>query len=133
MAKKELYKINDIIEGVVISIRKYGVFLSFDEGYAGLLHISEISTNFVNNINRYFHLGDRVKVLVKEADLDTKFLKVSLKLLPVELNPYAKILPSKKITSYLRDIDFTKLEKALPKMIKEELDREKIEEGKINL
>ena len=133
MAKKELYKINDIIEGVVISIRKYGVFLSFDEGYVGLLHISEISTNFVNNINRYFHLGDKVKVLVKEIDLETKFLKVSLKLLPVELNPYSKILPSKKITSYLRDIDFTKLEKALPKMIKEELDREKIEEGKIDL
>lgn len=120
----------DIIEGIVISIKKYGVFLSFDGGYAGLLHISEISSNFVNNIDKYFHLGDEVTVYVKEIDHSTKFLKVSLKLLPNELNPYNKILPSKRITSYLKDIDFSKLEKSLPKMIKEELEREKKNEFK---
>ncbi len=120
----------DIIEGIVTSIKKYGVFFSFEGGYAGLLHISEISSNFVNNIEKYFHLGDSVTVYVKEVDQETKFLKVSLKLLPDELNPYNKILPSKRITSYLRDIDFSKLEKALPKMIKEELEREKKDEFK---
>ena len=120
----------DIIEGIVTSIKKYGVFFSFEGGYAGLLHISESSSNFVNNNEKYFHLGDSVTVYVKEVDQETKFLKVSLKLLPDELNPYNKILPSKRITSYLRDIDFSKLEKALPKMIKEELEREKKDEFK---
>ncbi len=123
-------KEKDIIEGIVTSIKKYGVFLSFEGGYAGLLHISEISSNFVNNIEKYFHLGDEVTVYVKEIDFTTKFLKVSLKLLPEELNPYNKILPSKRITSYLKDIDSSKLEKALPKMIKEELEREKKDEFK---
>lgn len=115
---------DQIIEGIVTRIKKYGVFLSFDNGYVGLLHISEISTNFVNNINSYFSLGDKIKVLIKKIDSSNKFLFVSIKDLPDELNPYKEILPSKKIVSYLKDIDFSKLERALPNMIKDELERE---------
>ena len=54
------YKVNDIVKGIVVSIKNYGVFLSFDKAYIGLLHISEISSNFVNDINKYFHVGDVV-------------------------------------------------------------------------
>lgn len=118
------FKKGDIIEGIVTSIKSYGVFLSFDGGYAGLLHISEVSNNFVNNLTKYFHLGDEFKVYVKEIDVATKFLTVSLKSLPSELYPFEDITPSKKITSYLKVIDFSKLEKSLPKMISDELERE---------
>ena len=116
---------NQIVEGIITKIRKYGAFLSFDGGYCGLLHISEISTNFVNNIQSFFLVGDKVKVLIKKIDLENKFLFVSIKDLPSELNPYKEILPSKKITTYVKDIDFSKLEKALPNMIETELEREK--------
>ena len=118
------YKEGDIIEGIITSIKKYGAFLSFENGYIGLLHISEISTNFVNNIYSYFDVGDKITVTVKRIDEKTKFLNVSIKDLPSELNPYQDILPSKKITSYLREIDFTKLNKSLAKMIADELERE---------
>lgn len=124
METNSCFKKNQIVEGIVTRIKKYGVFLSFDNGYVGLLHISEISTNFVNNINSYFSLGDKIKVLIKKIDQGNKFLFVSIKDLPDELNPYKEILPSKKIVSYLKDINFSKLEKALPKMIEEELERE---------
>ena len=119
------YKEGDIIEGIITSIKKYGAFLSFENGYIGLLHISEISTNFVNNIYSYFDVGDKITVTVKRIDEKTKFLNVSIKDLPSELNPYPDILPSKKITSYLREIDFTKLNKSLAKMIADELERER--------
>lgn len=118
------YKEGDIIEGIITSIKKYGAFLSFENGYIGLLHISEISTNFVNNIYSYFDVGDKITVTVKRIDEKTKFLNVSIKDLPSEFNPYQDILPSKKITSYLREIDFTKLNKSLAKMIADELERE---------
>lgn len=124
MKANNYFEKDQIVEGVVTRIKKYGVFLSFDNGYVGLLHISEISTNFVNNINSYFSLGDKIKVLIKKIDQGNKFLFVSIKDLPDELNPYKEILPSKKIVSYLKDINFSKLEKALPKMIEEELERE---------
>ena len=124
MKANNYFEKDQIVEGIVTRIKNYGVFLSFDNGYVGLLHISEISTNFVNNINSYFSLGDKIKVLIKKIDQGNKFLFVSIKDLPDELNPYKEILPSKKIVSYLKDINFSKLEKALPKMIEEELERE---------
>ena len=62
------YKEGDIIEGIITSIKKYGAFLSFENGYIGLLHISEISTNFVNNIYSYFDVGDKITVTVKRID-----------------------------------------------------------------
>ena len=113
-----------ITNGIITSIKKYGAFLSFEDGYIGLLHISEISSNFVNNIHSYFKIGDTIKVVVKKVDNSTKFLSVSLKDLPTEENPYKNILPSKKVTSYLKEIDFSKLEKQLPLMIKKELEKE---------
>lgn len=118
------YNEGDITKGIITSIKKYGVFLSFDGSYIGLLHISEISSNFVNNIRSFFQIGDTVTVVVKKVDVKTKFLNVSIKNLPDDLNPYKEILPSKKVTSYLKEIDFSKLEKTLPKMIKDELERE---------
>lgn len=121
------FKKGDIIEGIIIKIVKYGAFLSFDGGYFGLLHISEISSNFVNDINSYFTIGDKVKVLIKDVNKEDKFLSVSIKELPIEFNPYKEIVPSKKITTYLKEIDFSKLEKALPKMIEIELEKENLE------
>ena len=85
------YKEGDIIEGIITSIKKYGAFLSFENGYIGLLHISEISTNFVNNIYSYFDVGDKITVTVKRINEKTKFLNVSIKDLPSELNPYQDI------------------------------------------
>ena len=121
------FKKGDIIEGIIIKIVKYGAFLSFDGGYFGLLHISEISSNFVNDINSYFTIGDKVKVLIKNVNKEDKFLSVSIKELQIEFNPYKDIVPSKKITTYLKEIDFSKLEKALPKMIEIELEKENLE------
>ena len=118
------FEVGQIVEGIVVKIKKYGAILSFDGGYFGILHISEISTNFVNNIGSYFSLVDKINVLIKSIDEGKKSLSVSIKDLPPEQNPFKEILPSKKITSYLKEIDSTKLEKALPNMIEEELKRE---------
>ena len=118
------YNEGDITKGIITSIKKYGVFLYFDGSYIGLLHISEISSNFVSNIRSFFQIGDTVTVVVKKVDVKTKFLNVSIKNLPDDVNPYKEILPSKKVTSYLKEIEFSKLEKTLPKMIKDELERE---------
>ena len=93
MKANNYFEKDQIVEGIVTRIKKYGVFLSFDNGYVGLLHISEISTNFVNNINSYFSLGAKIKVLIKKIDQGNKFLFVSIKDLPDEINPYKEILP----------------------------------------
>ena len=81
------FKEDDIVEGIITKITKYGAFLSFEGGYIGLLHISMISTNFVNNISSYFRVGDKVQVLIKKVDKSNKFLTVSIKDLQDDLNP----------------------------------------------
>lgn len=120
-----IYNKGDIIEGIITSIKNYGAFLSFENCYVGLLHISEISTKFVSNIYNYFTIGDTIKVVIKEVDEETKHLSVSIKELPPELNQFKHIESNRKIVNYIRDIDFTKLEKSLPNMVEKELKREK--------
>ena len=122
---EEIFKEGDIVEGIVTSIKKYGVFLSFESGYVGLLHISEVSSKFVANIFNYFEIGDTIKVVVKSVDLDTKYLSVSIKALPDSENPYKAKDRTKKVVGYVKDVDFQKLDKALPKMVEDELKRER--------
>ena len=81
----EEIEVGKIIDGIVTSIKKYGVFLSFEDGYVGLLHISEISGKYISNIFNCFQIGDTIKVVVKTVDKDTKYLSVSMKDLPRNL------------------------------------------------
>ena len=41
------YKIGQIIEGVITGVKPYGAFVKVDEQTTGLIHISEISDDFV--------------------------------------------------------------------------------------
>ena len=51
-----------IIRGTVTGIESYGVFVSCDDYYTGLIHISEISHGFVKNITDFVHIGDLIFV-----------------------------------------------------------------------
>ena len=44
------YQIEEIIVGKVIDIQPYGAFIGFPNGQKGLIHISEISDDYVKNI-----------------------------------------------------------------------------------
>ena len=59
-----------ICEGKVTSITKYGAFLSLEEGKNGMVHISEVSHTYVNDINDHLKVGETVKV--KVIDIDEK-------------------------------------------------------------
>ena len=42
-----------VIEATVTGIEPYGIFVSLDEYYSGLIHISEMSYGFVKDIHDY--------------------------------------------------------------------------------
>ncbi len=73
------YYINEIVEGCVTGIEKYGIFVTLDEYYSGLIHISEISDGFVKDINKYVKIGETIKARVLDADDDTFHVKLSIK------------------------------------------------------
>ena len=73
------YKKGKIVKGTVTGIETYGVFLSFDEYYSGLIHISEISHGFVKNIHDFVNVGDIIYVEILEVDEELSHLKLSIK------------------------------------------------------
>lgn len=73
------YKKGKIVEGIVTGIESYGIFVSLDEYYSGLVHISEISNNFVSNIHDYVKIGDTIYVEILNVDENEGHLNLSIK------------------------------------------------------
>ena len=73
------YKKGKIIRGTVTGIESYGVFVSCDEYYSGLIHISEISHGFVKNVADYVNMGDVINVEILDIDEEQGQLKLSIK------------------------------------------------------
>ena len=67
-----------ITEGTITGITKFGVFVEIEKGVSGLVHISEVSNTFVQDINDIYKVGDTVKVKVLNCD-DPKKISLSIK------------------------------------------------------
>jgi len=61
-------EIGVVTEGKVTGIAKFGAFVALEDGKSGLVHISEIATGFVTDINEHLKVGDAVKVKVVSID-----------------------------------------------------------------
>ncbi len=72
-------KVGDIIEVVVTGIQKYGAFVLINGKYDGLIHISEISSGYVKNINDYIKIKDKIYAQVVDIDKDSNKFKLSIK------------------------------------------------------
>ena len=72
----EELKIGDIVEGHVTGVIDFGAFVNI-EGIEGLIHISEISWERVDNPKNYLKAGDQVKAKIIAIDKDR--LSLSLK------------------------------------------------------
>ena len=98
-------KKNDIIVCKITGIQPYGVFVSYKD-YVGLIHISEISDQYVSQIEDILSVGDEVEAAIIDIDKAEKKIKLSYK----KANPiHPRIQKMVKIT-----IGFQSLYKALP-------------------
>ena len=57
-----------IVEGKVKSITKFGAFIALPENQTGMVHISEITHAYVNDIHDHLTEGQDVKVMVISLD-----------------------------------------------------------------
>lgn len=71
-------KVDEIINGKVTGVTKFGAFVDLENGQKGLVHISEISNTFVENIDSVIKVGDEVKVKVVNIADDGK-INLSIK------------------------------------------------------
>ena len=73
-----MISVGDIVEGTVTGVMPFGAFVDLGNKTAGLIHISEVSTTYVQDINDHVKKGDKVKVKVLKID-DSGKISLSLR------------------------------------------------------
>ena len=107
--------VGEVVEGTVSDIMNYGAFVKLDDGKNGLVHISEVSRDYVQDIHSVLKTGDKIKAKVLSID-DKGKIALSIK----------KALPSvQKISNdnQIKDVPTT-LDDMLIKFLKDSDERQ---------
>ncbi len=62
------YPLNTRINGKVSSVADFGVFVEFEEGIEGLIHISQLCNERVDKPSSLYKVGDELEALVVQVD-----------------------------------------------------------------
>lgn len=73
------FNVGSIVEGKISQIKPFGAFVQLDATTRGLVHISQVSHNFVKDINEIISVGDEVKVKILSIEEDGKKISLSIK------------------------------------------------------
>ena len=61
---RESLRVGDTVLGRIVALKPYGAFVELPGGETGLLHISEVSKEYVRNIHDYLAVGQEIVVKV---------------------------------------------------------------------
>jgi S1 RNA binding domain protein len=79
--------IGSVHEGTVTGLTKFGAFVKLENGASGMVHISEVSNEYVSEISDHLSEGDKVKVKVIEINEKGKISLSIKKALPQPEKP----------------------------------------------
>lgn len=71
-------EVGNKLKGKVTGIKNFGAFVELPEGKSGLVHISEVADNYVENVEDHLSVGDEVEVKVLSIADDGK-ISLSIK------------------------------------------------------
>ena len=74
-------EVGEVYDGIVKAIQPYGAFVEIMPGKDGLLHISEIKHEKIDNLEGILEIGEEVKVKLIDIDKKTGKLRLSRKVL----------------------------------------------------
>jgi small subunit ribosomal protein S1 len=77
-------EIGQLVEGTISGIQSFGVFVDF-AGTTGLLHVKEVSQNYIESLPATFKVGESIKAVI--IDLDQQKGRVSLSTKVLENRP----------------------------------------------
>jgi small subunit ribosomal protein S1 len=72
--------LGQLIEGTVASLKPFGAFIDFD-GISGLLHIKQISKNYVESLPTVLKVGQPIKAVIVALDPERNRISLSTKVL----------------------------------------------------
>lgn len=70
-------EVGTVLEGKVTGLAAFGAFVDLDGGKTGLVHISEVSTEYVSDVKEHLKEGEIVKV--KVIGMDNGKISLSIK------------------------------------------------------
>jgi small subunit ribosomal protein S1 len=80
--KKEIpekYSVGDIVKGKVTKMTDFGAFIDMGNGLEGLLHISEISSEKIKNLEKILSIGQELDVKIVKIEPEARKIGLSLK------------------------------------------------------
>jgi small subunit ribosomal protein S1 len=80
MLTAEKYPVGTIVKGKVRNIAEFGAFVEIEEGFDGLVHVSDVSwTERIKNPHEVFKKGDEVTAKVLKIDPDNRRISLGIK------------------------------------------------------
>lgn len=77
---KDKYPINSLIEGKVVNLTDYGVFVELEPGVEGLIHVSEMFwTREIRHPSKVLSIGQIITVMILDINVETKRISLGLK------------------------------------------------------
>ena len=86
-------KVGNIVKGEITGVTPYGVFVSLEDDYSGLVHISEVSNKYVKNLEKLFNIGDIINVKILELDENKNHAKLSIKKVDYKVEQSLSMIP----------------------------------------
>ncbi|MDO8593273.1 MAG: S1 RNA-binding domain-containing protein [bacterium] len=68
------YKVGSVVEGIITALTDFGAFISFGENLEGLIHISELAWQRIDDPSDLFKVGDTVKAEIISIEGSKIFL-----------------------------------------------------------
>lgn len=79
-AFSEAHKVGDVVEGLVKNFTEFGLFIGFDSGVDGLVHVSDIAAGATNEeILKKFKKDDKIKVMVLGSNYEKERISLGIK------------------------------------------------------
>lgn len=131
------YNKGQVVEVVVTGIAKFGAFVSLEDGSTGLIHISEISDCYIQDISSFLKVGEKYKAMIigegeKENTYQLSIKKLLTRRPRQNISNNVKPLTRRQLNKEkIKEIPFDKLKNDLDESILREYERIR-NNGKIN-
>ncbi len=115
--KLTLPKVGDLYSGTVVKVFATYAILLFDDGWTGLLHISELSHSYIRSFTSFVTIGTIYNV--KVIDVDEASGKVHVSLKQLTSSERRRFFPHEKVEE--KEISFDALKQQLPLWIDQQI------------
>ncbi|MDY6065287.1 MAG: S1 RNA-binding domain-containing protein [Finegoldia sp.] len=111
--------VGDIVEGKVTGITKFGAFVEIEPGTSGLVHISQISNQYVDKVENFLEVDQEVKCKI----LSNEDGKISLSIKECLEKPVEKPVEYQNFNSSNNESTSSEFDEIMAKFLKQSNER----------